>query len=239
MSKNEAEISNQLDESQYEWVELPSKGECYPHKKGKVPVAYLTAADENIIVSKELRSKRMVSDTLLERKILDKSFNVKELCIGDRDAILLWLRKTSYGNEYKVVEVDEYGKRKETIIDLEKITYSDFNYFGDEKGLFEYLTKNGDELKYRLLTHNIEDEVLDKILNMSSTEYESVWDIVRMLLASQTVSINGNKEMDYITFYINEMDIRELANYLNFVMHNTPRVNIDIRIGDSLFYDIK
>lgn len=239
MSKNEAEISNQLDESQYEWVELPSKGECYPHKKGKVPVAYLTASDENIIVSKELRSKRMVSDTLLERKILDKSFNVKELCIGDRDAILLWLRKTSYGNKYKVVEVNEYGKRKETIIDLEKITYSDFNYFGDENGLFEYLTKNGDELKYRLLTHNIEDEVLDKILNMSSTEYESVWDIVRMLLTSQTVSINGNKEMDYITFYINEMDIRDLANYLNFVMHNTPRVNIDIRIGDSLFYDIK
>lgn len=77
MSKNETELSIPLDENQYEWVELPSKGECYPHKKGKVPVAYLTAADENIIVSKELRSKRKISDTLLERKILDKSFNVK------------------------------------------------------------------------------------------------------------------------------------------------------------------
>lgn len=241
MLKNETELSIPLDESQYEWIELPSKGECYSHKKDRVPVAYLTAADENIIVSKELRSKRKVSDILLERKILDKSFNVKDLCIGDRDAILLWLRKTGYGNEYKVTEVDESGKNKETIIDLDKVTYDDFNYFGDENGYFEYLTKNGNEIKYRLLTHDIEEEVLDKILNLSSTEYEdeSIWDIVRMLMASQTVSVNGNKDTDYIASYIKKMDIRELASYLNFVMYNTPRVNIDIRIGDSLFYDIK
>ena len=240
MSKNETELSIPLDENQYEWVELPSKGECYPHKKSKVPVAYLTAADENIIVSKELRSKRKVSDTLLERKILDKSFSVKELCIGDRDAILLWLRKTGYGNEYKVTEVGEDGKSREVIIDLDKVTYDDFNYFGDENGYFEYLTKNGNEIKYRLLTYEIEEEVLDKILNLSSTEEdESMWNIVRMLMTSQTVSINGNKDTDHITSYINKMDIRELSSYLNFVMHNTPRVNIDIRIGDSLFYDIK
>lgn len=241
MSKNETELSMPLDENQYEWVELPSKGECYPHKKGKVPVAYLTAADENIIVSKELRSKRKISDTLLERKILDKSFSAKDLCIGDWDAILLWLRKTGYGNEYKVIEVDENGKSRDTIIDLDKITYDDFNYFGDENGYFEYLTKNGDEIKYRLLTHDIEEEILDKILNLSSTEYEddSVWDIVRMLMVSQTVSVNGNEDTYHITSYINKMDIRELSSYLNFVMHNTPRVNIDIRIGDSLFYDIK
>lgn len=35
MSKNETELSIPLDESQYEWVELPSKGECYAHKKSK------------------------------------------------------------------------------------------------------------------------------------------------------------------------------------------------------------
>ena len=38
MSKNETELSIPLDENQYEWMELPSKGECYPHKKGKVPI---------------------------------------------------------------------------------------------------------------------------------------------------------------------------------------------------------
>lgn len=92
-----------------------------------------------------------------------------------------------------------------------------------------------------MLTHDIEEEILDKILNLSSIEYEdeSIWNIVRMLMLSQTVSVNGNKDTDHITSYINKMDIRELSSYLSFVMYNTPRVNIDIRIGDSLFYDIK
>ncbi len=243
MLKNEAEILIPLDENQYEWVELPSRGECYPHKKSKVPVAYMTAMDENIIVSEKLRSQRKVSETLLERKILDKSFNVKDLCIADRDAILIWLRKTSYGNKYKITEVDENGKRHETVIDLDKVTYSEFNYFGDEDGYFEYLTKKGDEIKYRLLTHGIEEEVLDKILEMPDSdagkEGGSVWDIIKLMMAKQTVSINGNNDTDYVISYINKMNDDELAAYLSFVTHNTPRVNIDIRIGDSFFYDIK
>lgn len=243
MLKNESDMLIPLDKSQYEWIELPSKGECYPHKKSEVPVAYLTAMDENIIVSEKLRSQRKVSETLLERKILDKSFNVKDLCIADRDAILIWLRKTSYGNKYKITEADENGKRQETVIDLDEVVYNEFNYFGDEDGYFEYLTKNGDEIKYRLLTHGMEEEILDKILGMSDSDsgedYDSVWDIIKLMMSKQTVSVNGNNDADYITSYINKMEMEELAAYMSFVTHNTPRVNIDIRIGDSFFYDIK
>lgn len=70
MLKNESDMLIPLDESQYEWIELPSKGECYPHKKNKVPVAYLTAMDENIIVSEKLRSQRKVLDYMRELHIL-------------------------------------------------------------------------------------------------------------------------------------------------------------------------
>lgn len=137
MSKNETELSIPLDASQYEWVELPSKGLCYPHKKSKVPVVYLTAMDENIIISEELREKKKVAEVLLSNKILDKSFDVKDLCIGDRDALLIWLRKTSYGNELKISQTDNEGKLVENIIDLDKITYNTFNATADENGLEE------------------------------------------------------------------------------------------------------
>lgn len=44
-----------MENKNYEWVELPSKGQCYPInsplREGKVKVSYLTAMDENIIVS--------------------------------------------------------------------------------------------------------------------------------------------------------------------------------------------
>ena len=38
----------------YDIIPLPSKGECYRNKKDRVKVAYLTAADENIITSPNL-----------------------------------------------------------------------------------------------------------------------------------------------------------------------------------------
>lgn len=42
-----------IENIDYEYVELPSKGECYPHKKCKIAVAYLKAIDENVMAVPE------------------------------------------------------------------------------------------------------------------------------------------------------------------------------------------
>lgn len=88
---------------QYDILPLPSNGECYPHKKNRIPVAYLTAADENIIASPNMYRDGKLIDIILERKILDKDIKVSELCKGDRDAIVLWLRATGYGSDFPIV----------------------------------------------------------------------------------------------------------------------------------------
>ena len=245
MSKNETELSIPLDENQYEWVELPSRGECYPHKKGKVPVAYMTAMDENIIISEELREKKKVAEVLLSNKILDKSFDVKSLCIGDRDALLIWLRKTSYGNELKISQTDSKGKPVENTIDLDKITYNTFNATADENGLVEYVTDKKELVKYRLLTYEDEDFFYDKVLNLINTMTVStdsgiqIVDLMKELLIKQTVSVNGNVDKNCIVSFIDDMELSELFKYVSFTSKNTPRANINIRIGDSIFDDIK
>ncbi len=64
----------------YDVVELPSKGIHYANKKKSVRVAYLTAADENILSSQNLLKTNTVIDELLKRKILIKSsINNKKL----------------------------------------------------------------------------------------------------------------------------------------------------------------
>ena len=46
---------NDVDPSlQYDVIQLPSNGQCYKSKIDRVPVAYLTAYDENIITSPNL-----------------------------------------------------------------------------------------------------------------------------------------------------------------------------------------
>ena len=56
----------------YDVISLPSQGIYYPNKKKTIKVAYLTAADENILSSPSLIANNMVVDELLKRKILDK-----------------------------------------------------------------------------------------------------------------------------------------------------------------------
>ena len=95
-----------MENKNCEWVELPSKGQCYPInsplRRGKVKVSYLTAKDENIINDPKMYKDGKLIDTILQRKIVDKDIDVHSLCRGDRDAIILWLRRTGYGNEFPV-----------------------------------------------------------------------------------------------------------------------------------------
>ena len=81
---------NNIDPTiQYDVIQLPSNGQCYKNKVDRVPVAYLTAYDENIITSPNLYKDGLVIDFLLKNKIVNNSINVDELVSGDADAIIL------------------------------------------------------------------------------------------------------------------------------------------------------
>lgn len=152
------------DYIQYDIIPLPSNGECYAHKKGRIPVAYLTASDENLIASPNMYRDGNLLDVILRRKILDKSINVDELCSGDRDAIILWLRATAYGDEFPIVATHPDTRKQYNInVPLSSFKYYDFNLKSNEKGLFEYKTERGDVIEFRFLTKADEEHLRKKI----------------------------------------------------------------------------
>ena len=148
-----------LDESNpmasYDIIPLPSKGECYKNKQGRIAVSYLTAMDENIIISPNLYRDNMVLDILLKEKLRDPDIDPDDLLDGDRDAIILFLRSSAYGNMYNVTTTDPVTKKTfETKIDLSKIKYKDFTLVGDENGYFDYeMPLSKDKIKFRFLSH--------------------------------------------------------------------------------------
>lgn len=149
-------------EVMYDIIDLPSHGECYAHKKGKLPVAYLTAADENIIASPNLYNNGNLLDIILERKILDKSIRVKDLCSGDRDAIIVWLRATAYDTLFPInARNPETGKVYKTKIDLSRLKYKPFKLKGDENGHFDYTTENGDLIKFKMLSKAEQQKLIE------------------------------------------------------------------------------
>ena len=66
---NPSTFSDSDSTLQYDVIQLPSNGQCYRSKVDRVPVAYLTAYDENIITSPNLYKDGLVIDYLLKNKI--------------------------------------------------------------------------------------------------------------------------------------------------------------------------
>lgn len=153
-------------EAAFDVIPLPSKGEAYKDKIARASVAYLTAYDENMILSPNLYKQNLILDYILQEKLLSKEIDPMDLLEGDRDAIILFLRASGYGNEYPITVTDEAsGKEFETVVDLSKLKYKEFNLKGDSNGWFTYkLPVGGNEIKFRFPTHR-DIVILEKLDN--------------------------------------------------------------------------
>lgn len=196
--KYDFDFSNIPNWVQYDVIPLPSNGMCYPATSplrcGRIPVAYLTAADENIIASPNVYRDGKLLDIILDRKILDKRINVSDLSSGDRDAIILWLRATSYGEDFPISATNpQTGKRYNVSIKLSQFGYNDFDLESDENGLFTYTTSNEDEIKFKFFT-NDDEEVLRKVITSQITD---------------TNKIEILKNLNYITDALNRIEFSD------------------------------
>ena len=158
---NETTFNNIDPNVQYDVIQLPSNGQCYRNKVDRVPVAYLTAYDENIITSPNLYKDGLVIDFLLKNKIVNNEINVDDLVSGDADAIVLFLRATSYGPEFPIVVSDpQTGEQIESTVDLTTLKPKDFKLVGDENGWFDFVTPiKKDKIKFRYLTRKQEKQL--------------------------------------------------------------------------------
>ena len=138
----------------YDIVELPSKGIFYTHKKKTLKVAYLTAADENILTSPSLSQSGELMDTLLRAKVLDKDIDVTNLAECDKQAIFVFLRNTAFGPEYTFKLTDPKTNQEfEHTVDLSVLKTKEVTIEPDNNGLFNFkLPVSGKSCKLKLLT---------------------------------------------------------------------------------------
>ena len=139
----------------YDVIPLPSKGQAYKNKMSKIPVSYLTAYDENMIISPNMYKDGTFLDYMLKAKIMTNEIDPMDLLPGDRDAIILWLRASGYGNDFPVTATDPTtGRRFDTTVDLTKLKYKKFTLKGDANGYFSFkLPVTNDDIKFKFLTY--------------------------------------------------------------------------------------
>jgi hypothetical protein len=235
----------------FDVIELPSKGILYPNKIDRVKVEYLVGNDENILTSINLINNGQVFDVLLQRKVKDLPFRTDELLIGDRNAILIWLRATAYGAKYPVKVTDpNTGEELDGEMDLTKLKPKYLEFQPDENGLFTFtLPVSGKVVKFKLLTVRDERELL-QTSELKIKKGGSVSTLLTDRLTRIIKSIDGNTDGIHI---MNEVGVMLAGDslalrkfyekvepgYESKIDIETPSggvVNSFFRIGPDFFY---
>lgn len=211
-------------------VKLPSGGIFYKSKKKSVKIGYLTASDENILLSSiNSRAKDSTVMSLIRNKMYEPDIKPEELLTGDIEAILIFLRNTSFGPEYTITLTDPTtGKPFTSTLLLEELTIKRAEHLPNEEGYFEVkLPKSGLDAKLRPL--NLGDTIeLEKL----AEQYPDglVAPKVTWRLNKQIVALNGNEQRDYIAKQIETLPIMDSKFIRNFLNENEPSLDLQRQV---------
>ena len=135
-------------------VPLPSRGIFYKNKKESVKVGYLTASDENTIMSAPSDS---IVTTLIRSKLYEPGIRPEDLLNGDIEAILIFLRNTSFGPEYTFKLIDpETGNEFKGNVMLDELNIKRTNQLPNEDGTWTTtLPRSEVKVKLKPLTEPI------------------------------------------------------------------------------------
>ena len=209
----------------YDVVELPSRGIHYQNKKKSLKVAYLTAADENILSAQNLIATNGVIDELLRRKILDRDIQIEDIVEEDRQAVLIFLRNTAFGPEYKFYLTDPKTEKEfEVSVDMSELKFKDFNLESDSNGEYPYfMEKSKVQITFKFLTPKQEKELDDL---RKSWNGQGVAPVVTKQLEMMIKSVAGNKDMMNIHNFVERLPIKDSQDFRKFLKENKPGLDL-------------
>ena len=206
-------------------VTLPSGGIFYKSKKKTIKVGYLTANDENILIGAAQNANTNIILTLLRSKIYESELRPEELLNGDVEAIMIYLRNTSFGPEYEINLTDpKTGKLFTTTVILDELNIKQTNSKPDENGLFTTtLPKTNSTVKLKPLNYS---EVLE--LGKLNEQYPSgrVAPTVTWRLNKQIQEVDGITDKGQISMFVESLPIMDSKFIRNFMRDNEPSLDL-------------
>jgi hypothetical protein len=221
-----------------EVLDLPSKGLVYPKDhplaSGQITIKYMTAKEEDILSNQNLIKKGIVLDKLFESIIVDR-IDIKDIIIGDKNAIILVTRLLGYGADYAMKFYSGItGESINTIVDLSKVQTKevDFSLFKN-KNEFEFTTPLGkNKLTFKLLTHGDELAVEKDITALQKLNKDTAADITTRLRYMIT-SVDGKNDVATINKYINGMLARDSRAFRDYVKVMSPDMDMTFEYTHS------
>ena len=241
MSENKLSIPTEI-------VELPSQGLIYPESSplssGKVEMKYMTAKEEDILTNQNYIQKGTVLDELIKSLIVS-DVNYDEMCVGDKNAVLVAARILGYGKDYKF----SWGG-EEYEIDLSTLDNKPINTKLFKKGINEFdftLPASGINITFKLLTNHDEKKIQAEIDGLKKIN-KNISNELSTRLKYMITSINGNRDSKDIRDFVEQQflarDSRALREYIKEVQPDVDLTffpngrdeKVSIPVGLSFFW---
>ena len=195
-----------------DFVELPSGGRFYSpnhplHNQESIEIKQMTAKEEDILTSQTLLKKGVALERVIANLIVDKRINPNSLLVGDKNAIIIAIRKYGYGNIYQTkVTCPSCSTSQDYSFDLnEANVYNPGDDLGEdvtlnENGTFSTtLPKTKVNVCFRLLTGTDEKSFLKGMEDDKRSKVEK--NITRQLYAI-IVSLNGDTSEEAKRYFV-------------------------------------
>lgn len=227
------ELSQPNYNSPFDVIELPSQGKLYKTKKSTVKLSFMTTADENILTSPNLLKSGDFLEIFINRKLLEPELRYKDLTVGDRNAIMVWLRATGYGEMYPVTlyENEEDEKGFEVEINLNDLKIKNLGAEPDEEGLFVFtlpLTKT--PIKVKFLTVGEIDEI-EKIVDKEKENNIPVNNTTTYTLEKMIVEVNGSRDRSMISEFSKNLRINDARALIEYMEKIESGIDLNIEVG--------
>jgi hypothetical protein len=221
-----------------EQVPLPSGGTIYPvssplHGRDVLQIKAMTAQEEDILLSRALIKEGTVLTHLIKSCLIDKSIDPSEMLTGDRNALLVSIRITGYGSDYRANVICPACSRSDLhVFDLAGIEIKRIGAAPVSPGTNEFsfsLPVTKKQVTFKLVTNGDEEEsarTKERMLKLFPDA--KIEGVVTRQLENQILSIEGRRDRLAMGAFIKSMpaaDSRALRSYMASI---EPGLNMQV-----------
>jgi hypothetical protein len=213
-----------------ELVPIPSAGKVYPpssplHNKETIEIRPMTAREEDILTSRALIKKGTVINELIKSCIVDRSVNISDLLLGDRNALMVAVRITGYGPDYTAeIQCSECDAKSERTFNLTELPIKrlELDPVVEGANLFEFVlphTKKRVQFKFSTGRDEEEQNITQEKQKKMGISTEST---VTTSLHQAIVSVDGVEDRFKISNFVKMMPARDSLALRSYIRDNEP-----------------
>ena len=232
-----------------EMVDLPSGGKLYPEdnpfSSGQIDIKYMTTKEEDILTSQNLIKKGIVIERLLESLIVTKGVNINDLCLGDKNAVMVAARILAYGPEYTVEAVHpSTGDKQNVTFDLSECPFKELPEDVDySANVFEFELPISKKMVTFKILNGHDDKVIEKEIKstMKLNKFGASPE-VSTRLKHAILSVDGNNSKGVVYGFVNNMLARDSLALRDEIARLAPDIVLQQEVewdgGETVDVDI-